>query len=140
MLPATILRLMSQLPSCRERQQVTAFVEEAVSAGSECLGNCLYISGVPGTGKVRAHVTIFDRYEGNRFNMWYESIVSLTQSTVAPHAVLAAMGVVSMRRMVSFSERTFQLLGKDVFPSSLLVAAAAIAFPPSLLELPGRLF
>jgi hypothetical protein len=71
---------------------VTAFVEEAVSAGSECLGNCLYISGVPGTGKVSAHMTSSGNYVRNTF-MWYGVIVLFALSTVSPHVVLAAINV-----------------------------------------------
>ncbi|CAL8469764.1 g9306 [Coccomyxa elongata] len=38
---------------CREaeRAEIARFVEEAVAAGEECLGQCLYVAGVPGTGK-----------------------------------------------------------------------------------------
>ena len=38
---------------CREneRKQVYDFVHEAIMAGSHSTGKCLYISGVPGTGK-----------------------------------------------------------------------------------------
>lgn len=37
---------------CREKSEIEAFVKDAVAAGEHCLGRCLYISGVPGTGKV----------------------------------------------------------------------------------------
>lgn len=37
---------------CREKSEIEAFVKDAVAAGEDCLGRCLYISGVPGTGKV----------------------------------------------------------------------------------------
>lgn len=36
----------------REKSEIEAFVKDAVAAGEDCLGRCLYISGVPGTGKV----------------------------------------------------------------------------------------
>lgn len=39
---------------CREKSEIEAFVRDAVAAGEDCLGRCLYISGVPGTGKVSA--------------------------------------------------------------------------------------
>lgn len=38
--------------SVREKSEIEAFVKDAVAAGEHCLGRCLYISGVPGTGKV----------------------------------------------------------------------------------------
>lgn len=38
----------------REKSEIEAFVKDAVAAGEHCLGRCLYISGVPGTGKVSA--------------------------------------------------------------------------------------
>lgn len=31
-------------------------MKDAVAAGEHCLGRCLYISGVPGTGKVSAPI------------------------------------------------------------------------------------
>lgn len=60
--PATVLggvRAVLSLAStpatlpCREneRKQVYDFVHEAIMAGSNSTGKCLYISGVPGTGK-----------------------------------------------------------------------------------------
>ena len=38
---------------CRdiERKKIVDFVEQSINAGAQCLGRCLYISGVPGTGK-----------------------------------------------------------------------------------------
>jgi hypothetical protein len=36
----------------REKGEIEEFVKDAVAAGEDCLGRCLYISGVPGTGKV----------------------------------------------------------------------------------------
>ncbi|KAK9836005.1 hypothetical protein WJX81_005277 [Elliptochloris bilobata] len=47
--PAAVPRSMP----CRgaERAALAAFLEEAVAAGEDCLGQCLYVSGVPGTGK-----------------------------------------------------------------------------------------
>ncbi|BBN09249.1 hypothetical protein Mp_4g18200 [Marchantia polymorpha subsp. ruderalis] len=38
---------------CRdvERTEIAAFLKDSVGAGENCLGHCLYISGVPGTGK-----------------------------------------------------------------------------------------
>lgn len=33
-------------------REISAFVTDAVVAGDQSLGHCLYISGVPGTGKV----------------------------------------------------------------------------------------
>ncbi|EEH52496.1 uncharacterized protein MICPUCDRAFT_36249 [Micromonas pusilla CCMP1545] len=35
----------------REREQIFQFVQQSISAGADCKGRCLYISGVPGTGK-----------------------------------------------------------------------------------------
>lgn len=35
----------------REMEEITAFVKGAIS-DDRCLGGCLYIHGVPGTGKV----------------------------------------------------------------------------------------
>lgn len=35
----------------REMEEITAFIKGAIS-GEHCLGRCLYIHGVPGTGKV----------------------------------------------------------------------------------------
>ncbi len=40
------------IDSFRERNEIESFLKEAVAAGEHCLGRCLYISGVPGTGKV----------------------------------------------------------------------------------------
>ena len=42
----------SKFSSVREKSEIEAFVKDAVAAGEHCLGRCLYISGVPGTGKV----------------------------------------------------------------------------------------
>jgi hypothetical protein len=39
--------------SVREMKEISSFVTDAVVAGDKSLGHCLYISGVPGTGKVR---------------------------------------------------------------------------------------
>jgi hypothetical protein len=36
----------------REKGEIEEFVKDAVAAGEDCLGRCLYISGVPGNGKV----------------------------------------------------------------------------------------
>eukprot|EP00250_Pteridium_aquilinum_P007910 c17528_g1_i1 orf=675-3434(-) len=51
----TALRLTATPESlpCREREmrETSAFVTDAVVAGDGSLGHCLYISGVPGTGK-----------------------------------------------------------------------------------------
>jgi hypothetical protein len=35
----------------REREQIFQFVQQSISAGADCKGRSLYISGVPGTGK-----------------------------------------------------------------------------------------
>ncbi|CAM6118357.1 unnamed protein product [Calypogeia fissa] len=35
----------------RERKEISTFLRDSVGAGEHCLGRCLYISGVPGTGK-----------------------------------------------------------------------------------------
>ncbi|KAJ7557482.1 hypothetical protein O6H91_05G128300 [Diphasiastrum complanatum] len=48
--------LLSSIPGslpCREteRKEIRSFLDDAVAAGTQCLGRCLYISGVPGTGK-----------------------------------------------------------------------------------------
>ena len=36
---------------CREMEEITSFVKGAI-CDDQCLGRCLYIHGVPGTGKV----------------------------------------------------------------------------------------
>ena len=36
---------------CREMEEITAFIKGAI-CNDQCLGRCLYIHGVPGTGKV----------------------------------------------------------------------------------------
>jgi hypothetical protein len=38
----------------REMEEISAFVKDAI-CNDQCLGRCLYIHGVPGTGKVRSH-------------------------------------------------------------------------------------
>ncbi|KAG0609829.1 hypothetical protein M758_7G017000 [Ceratodon purpureus] len=47
----------------REKSEIEAFVKDAVAAGEECLGRCLYISGVPGTGKT---ATVLEVMKGLR--------------------------------------------------------------------------
>ncbi|KAL3701075.1 hypothetical protein R1sor_019097 [Riccia sorocarpa] len=47
---------LSAVPPCMpcrdlERAEISAFLKDSVGAGEHCLGHCLYISGVPGTGK-----------------------------------------------------------------------------------------
>lgn len=36
---------------CREMEEITSFIKGAI-CDDQCLGRCLYIHGVPGTGKV----------------------------------------------------------------------------------------
>lgn len=38
--------------SLREMEEITAFIKGAI-CDDQCLGRCLYIHGVPGTGKVK---------------------------------------------------------------------------------------
>ncbi|XP_027179410.1 origin of replication complex subunit 1A-like isoform X1 [Coffea eugenioides] len=47
-----LLACLPKSPPCRnkEMEEITAFIKGAVSDG-QCLGKCLYIHGVPGTGK-----------------------------------------------------------------------------------------
>lgn len=45
---------------CREMLEITAFIKDAIS-DDKCLGRCLYIHGVPGTGKVRSVVVFLNR-------------------------------------------------------------------------------
>lgn len=47
----------------KEKSEIEAFLKDAVAAGEECLGRCLYISGVPGTGKT---ATVLEVMKGLR--------------------------------------------------------------------------
>lgn len=40
----------------REMDEITAFIKGAI-CDDQCLGRCLYIHGVPGTGKVKSLTT-----------------------------------------------------------------------------------
>jgi hypothetical protein len=42
----------------REMDEITTFIKGAIS-DNQCLGRCLYIHGVPGTGKVLSSRTIY---------------------------------------------------------------------------------
>ncbi|KAI5064911.1 hypothetical protein GOP47_0019606 [Adiantum capillus-veneris] len=48
---------------CREREmgEISAFVTDAVVAGNGTLGHCLYISGVPGTGKTATVMEVMQK-------------------------------------------------------------------------------
>jgi origin recognition complex subunit 1 len=45
---------------CRNKEidEITGFVTGALAAGNQCLGRCLYIHGVPGTGKTATVLTV----------------------------------------------------------------------------------
>lgn len=56
--------LNAKLLWCREMEEIMAFVKGAI-CDDRCLGRCLYIHGVPGTGKVSSVAllnTIFSSY------------------------------------------------------------------------------
>lgn len=38
---------------CREMEEISSFIKGAI-CDPQCLGRCLYIHGVPGTGKVKS--------------------------------------------------------------------------------------
>lgn len=44
-------KILIRLRKCREMEEITGFIKGAI-CNSQCLGRCLYIHGVPGTGKV----------------------------------------------------------------------------------------
>ncbi|XP_057844881.2 origin of replication complex subunit 1 isoform X2 [Cryptomeria japonica] len=48
---------------CRNKEidEITGFVMGALAAGSQCLGRCLYIHGVPGTGKTATVLTVMKK-------------------------------------------------------------------------------
>ena len=41
----------------REMLEISTFVKDAI-CNDQCLGRCLYIHGVPGTGKVADHILL----------------------------------------------------------------------------------
>lgn len=47
----TVLFLSSCITFCREMDEITSFIKGAI-CDEQCLGRCLYVHGVPGTGKV----------------------------------------------------------------------------------------
>jgi hypothetical protein len=50
---ARFTKTATQLKShFREMEEISIFVKDAI-CNDQCLGRCLYIHGVPGTGKVR---------------------------------------------------------------------------------------
>jgi hypothetical protein len=43
----------------REMEEISTFVKDAIY-NDQCLGRCLYIHGLPGTGKVFVHIFLAD--------------------------------------------------------------------------------
>ena len=59
----------AQLKSCfREMEEISTFVKDAI-CNDQCLGRCLYIHGVPGTGKVRSHF-FFAAFKVSSYHLW----------------------------------------------------------------------
>ena len=58
----------AQLKSCfREMEEISTFVKDAI-CNDQCLGRCLYIHGVPGTGKVRS--LFFPAFMVSSYLLW----------------------------------------------------------------------
>lgn len=73
---------------CREMEEISTFIKGAI-CDDQCLGRCLYIHGVPGTGKVKFLCCI---------SMMFDYIVEFNASQILICPYLQTMSVLSVMR------------------------------------------